>query len=997
MSETITNLQQRIRQLETELLKSKKINRALMERMEKSVENINGSFGLFENTIHLQQEVKLRTEALELTNSELKQEIKNRKKIEKDLHDSQRVLQDILDTIPMKIFWKDKELRFLGGNRDFAESAGIHDPKDLAGKTDNDMPWRKQAEKLRHDEQEVIDSGVPNMLSEIPLLDSKKNTVWLLTNRVPMRDTDGNVNGVLVAYLDITEYRQAVDALRENDKRFKEIFQALPIGVLMIDAETLRIVDVNASATALIGLPREEILDQLCRKFICSEESGPCPFFDDSQTIENIERTLCIGTGEKVPVLKSLQSIRHHGKKYLIESLVDLRAQKKAEEALKKAKAASEEASRSKSEFLANMSHEIRTPMNGVVGMAGLLAKTELNIEQKQYVQAIQSSSESLMTIINDILDFSKIEAKKLDFESIDIDLRDCIGDCLHSLIIRAAEKGIELAYHVEQDVPERIVGDPGRLRQILVNLVGNSIKFTEKGEVVVSVSKESMDEDFIILRFDVADTGIGISEEKQKRIFEAFSQVDASTTRKYGGTGLGLTICSSLVELMEGKIWVESRIGKGSTFSFTVRLGVSKSPQTFIVPGTLSALKNLSVLVVDDNATNRRIMEGILTGWGFKSSTAGSGPEALNLLSEAVKKDHPFQLILLDGNMPVMDGFMLADILRKHSEHRSIPIIMLTSSGIKGESEQCREIGISLCLTKPVKPSVLLDSILMLFGTEKQKETASVISRPEEEMENPLRILLAEDNTVNQKIASTMLKHRGHQVVIVENGIDAVAALDSSVGSPFDLVLMDIQMPVMDGLNATRCIREKEKKTGTHIPIIALTAHAMKGDKEMCLEAGMDNYVSKPIRIEEFHNVIKQVLPQEKKTSSSSVPAEGKKETDSDEVFNFQETLDRLEGDVELCKEIMSLFLENSPEDVIRIRNAVMGKDTDELYRRSHALKGSAANFTAARVVEAAHRLEKMGETHNLENSTDAFNVLETEISRLQSALEKQMRLLDL
>jgi PAS domain S-box-containing protein len=788
--------------------------------------------------------------------------------------------------------------------------------------------------------------------------------------------------------------KRAEEAVRSSEQRYRLLFQRNMAGVFRTSLDG-RFIDCNESFAQILGYssPAEVLrlrvqdcyVDVGMREMLISR-------LKEYKAVASYELCFRRKDGSRAWVLANSSLVeRDNGATPEIEgTVIDITERKRAEEEWRQAKEAAEAASRAKSEFVANMSHEIRTPLNGVMGMTELALDTPLSPEQREYLEAIKSSANSLFTVINDILDFSKIEARKLDLDSVEFRLLDTLAEALEPLALPAQQKGLELCVEISPAVPGILQGDPGRLRQVFVNLLGNATKFTEQGEVVLTVERQTEELGNLCLHFSVRDTGIGIPPEKHQVIFEPFAQADGSTRRRFGGTGLGLAICSRLVEMMGGKIWLESEVGKGSTFHFTACFG-SAVPRLQEAPAP--NLRNLQVLVVDDNPTCLRILGSLLRQWNAQPALCGSGREALIKLDQAKHQKRPFGVVLLDARLPDPDGFTVAERIKNEPELAKATVMMLSAATQSAEIAQYQKSGIAAYLTKPVLAQELLNAILRASGTV-QGQTAQATGPdrpPQAKATRNLRILLVEDNEVNRNLVTRLLEKQGHNVVVARNGREAVAAVQHGPGGVFDLILMDVQMPDMDGFETTAAIRARELLTGGRVPIIAVTAYAMKGDRERCLAAGMDGYLSKPIRVQELLDLLREHEALPVQTSEVSHPHEQEEcrdVGDEGEQVDRRALLDRLDGDSQLLGELIEIYLSESPSLLAAAQRALQEKNGQDLARLAHTIKGSAGNFIARATFETAERLEAFAEQGDFSRAQEAMSALEREMERLGRAL---------
>ena len=857
--------------------------------------------------------------------------------------------------------------------------------KMVTGSRDYSIRARKRSE----DEVGVLIDGFNEMLAQIQIRDAELSGAREdLERRVNERTSE--------LEQEVADHQRAQEALYESEARIRLLLDSTAEAIYGINQlgdctfcnpATVRILGYKTSQS-LLGKQMHDIMHH-------SHADGTPYAREDCKISESLEKGVGIHSDEELfwradgtsfPVEYWAHPIRKEG--YLVGAVVtflDITERKQAESALLEAKEAAEAGSRAKSEFLANMSHEIRTPMNGIVGMTDLALDTQLTNEQREYLAMVKSSADSLLHIINDILDFSKIEAGKFELEETEFKIREHFSDTLKTLAVRADKKHLELSARVSAAVPRAVVGDPTRLRQLIVNLVGNAIKFTDRGNIVVAADLESESKGSVLLHLRVSDTGIGIPPEKRELIFESFAQADGSTTRRFGGTGLGLTISRRIVGMMGGRMWVESEVGRGSVFHFTVSFKRAADPAFNPQLLEQQGLRGLPILVVDDNSINRDILAEMLTNLRMNPTLCESGVAALRAMETARSDGHAFPVVLLDADMPGMDGFEFAERACKNSARARSIVLMLTADRRLADAARCRELGLEMVLTKPVGQSELLDTILLVLGVPIVQDRSTEAPPPvEDNFKGPRRnFLLAEDNPVNQKLAIRLLERAGHSVVLATNGKEVLQALEQVRFPDFDAVLMDIQMPEMGGMEATAAIREQEKFSGKHLPIIAMTANAMSGDRERYLGGGMDGYVSKPIQPRGlFAEIDKCIAGSERSTTVTE------KSSQLNEQVDRISLLERVEGDHELLAEMIHLFQEDVPQLLGAMRSALQSGDMALLERSAHSMKGAAGNLSAPLTAEAASQLEESAKKKDTESLKARLAALEDAVGRLLPAL---------
>jgi PAS domain S-box-containing protein len=956
-------------------------------------------------------------------------DITERKYTEDQLDRERNLLRAFMDNTPDQVYVKDRESKFLLCNPVTAQNFGFETPQDMIGKTVFDIKPQEQTGQLLEKEQNIILTGEPILGIEEFYVDLQGNQKWISSDRVPWRNESGEVIGLIGIGRDITRRKQAEEDLNESVSLLRATLQSTADGILVVNNDGI-IISFNNQFIQMWNLPEEILVskdDNRALDFVKKQLKDPETFIAKVQELHNQPEA----TSFDVLELIGGKIFERYSQPQRIEgstvgrvwSFRDITEHKRSEEALLKAKDEAEAATQSKSEFLANMSHEIRTPMNAIIGMTSLLLDTRLNQEQRNFTEVIRSSGDALLTLINDILDFSKIEAGKLHLEYAPFDLRTCIEEAMDLISVRAAEKKLELAYSITTGIPEFVAGDMTRLRQILVNLLGNAVKFTDHGEISLSMSGEKIEvkpgESEAVfgmqllnplaaiyrLHCAVKDTGIGMPPDKIGNLFQSFTQLDASTTRKYGGTGLGLSISRRLCEMMGGTIWAESTgvTGEGSIFHFTIVVEIRENRRTPLFCIEQPTLEGKKVLIVDDNETNRLIMERYVESWKMVPSNASSGREALEVLNKTKTEGLGFDLILLDMQMPEMDGLTLAQAIRRQLDFHNLPMIMVTSLGYSLPDESNGLF--ANYLNKPLKPSQLFEAVMGVFTTQqvlpRRRKLDETSFDSDMGRRHPLRLLLAEDNTINQQVASRLLERLGYRADIASNGLEVLQSLQRQI---YDVVLMDIQMPEMDGLEATRLIRH-DWPPEERPRVIAMTANAMGGDRERFLEAGMDDYVSKPVQVKELvraleasHSrakngeVISATLPE---IPEGQIPIQGK---GAEEQPGFPIDPDAWKNFVDLMGEdmysdMLASYLEDSRQQMEILRKTLEQQDVPVFHRTVHTLKSSSAVLGGLLFSALCRKMELAAGRGDLSSAPALLEQTEKEYQRLCAAISEKLK----
>ncbi|QDU25769.1 Signal transduction histidine-protein kinase BarA [Anatilimnocola aggregata] len=915
---------------------------------------------------------------------ELQHQIQQREQAEQRLRETIALYQSLNESLPLNVIRKDIEGAFIDCNQRFCDTLQMT-REQILHKTDFDFYPESQAQKYRHDDVQVISTGQPLELVE-EYVGPTGERLYMQVLKAPVRDSTGRIVGIQGMFWDVTQRMRAEEKLRTSDAKFRKLVQSSIMGVMVADFAG-HVIESNDAYLAIVGYSRDELLSGRVRW----DQLTPPEFrADDERAIATLlqhddcppwEKEFIHRDGHRVPVLIGVTMLDREQQECIC-FVLDITRQKQTEKDLKSAKELADLASRAKSQFLANMSHEVRTPMNAVIGLTELVLNTPLEAQQREYLQLVLQSGEGLLSVINDVLDFSKVESGHVQLDLQPMNVRECLGDALKSLAVRAHGKQLELLLDVATDVPEWYAADRGRLRQIIINLVSNSIKFTYAGEIVVSVRRGATTTqeggETVPLTFCVSDTGIGIAPEKQRLIFEPFEQADASTTRQFGGTGLGLTIVQRLVELMGGHITIESELGQGSKFSFTLQLEPCEPPAQE-EPAREGSLDGARVVVIENHPTSRRIIEATLRSWRMEPVMYDSASAGRALL-EGSNGHAPCDVLLTDIRIGDGNAWSLLEQLRAHPATAELPVVVLLSHDSSDLAPQCQKLGVQQRLFKPFKQSELFDAIAAAMHLDLRGGTAAATSADSKSSVSvrSLRILLAEDSLVNQRLAVGVLERLGHEATIANNGHEV---LDLLQREKFDLALMDIQMPELDGLETTQRIRAQELKTGGHLPIVAVTAHALKGDRERCLEVGMDGYVSKPIRQKQLIDEMERVLGMAVVPFDSTVVAV---QSAAGNFVDWRVALEFCNGDPELLREIAEAFLEEWPKRTTEMRRALDDSNFDLLHRAAHTIKGSLRYFGADEPFATALELENLGGKQSLAGAEEKWTRLQQQVQQV-------------